>query len=302
MLGEILLKKEVLGYFYLVCTIIFFSTYEVVSKTLVGRINPIQINFIRFLIGGILLFVLLALKKDIKINTKDLFWAGIVGIINVVISMSLLQLSIYVSDSKASVVAVIFSSNPIFVAVFAGLFEKEKIGLYKVLGLSIGVIGLLTIFFEKISLSVSDYKCHILAILSAVFYGLYTVAGRKLSMKIGSLKMNSYSFIIGSIALLPFLIAFDLPVIRFDYSSIFQVVYLSVFVTGLAYYTYFKGLSIIGASSGSLVFFIKPALASFIAIIFLKEQPTVNLALGTILVIFGIMVTVYSDRIKQKIM
>lgn len=113
--------------------------------------------------------------------------------------------------------------------------------------------------------------------------------------------MNSYSFIIGSLILLPVLVSSERPVFAFDYSGIFQVAYLSVFVTGLAYLTYFMGLSITGASSGSLIFFVKPALASIIAVLFLKESASLNLIFGTILVIVGIVIVVYYVNIKEKI-
>ena len=36
------------GYLYLLTTIFFFSTYEVVNKVIAARIDPFQINFIRF--------------------------------------------------------------------------------------------------------------------------------------------------------------------------------------------------------------------------------------------------------------
>ncbi len=280
------MKNSTKGWLYLVCTIIFFSTYEAVSKTLVDKINPFQINFIRFFIGGIILLIFLVIKKDLAISLRDLLYASVIGILNVAISMNIIQLALYVSGSRASVVAVIFSSNPIFVCIFASMMDSERLNPAKIFGLFLGVAGIVTIFFEKMSFS--DFKSPLLALLSAVLYGLYTVWGRKLSVRIGSLKMNAYSFITGSLVLLPLLLIFKMPVVNFDYSGIWQVLYLSVFVTGIAYLTYFKGLSIAGAGKGSLVFFIKPVLASAIAVIFLSEHITVNLLAGTFLIVCSI--------------
>ena len=168
------MQNQKVGYLYLLNTVILFSTFEVVSKTLIGKVNPFQMNFIRFFTGGLLLFIFVIFKDKIKISNKDLLWVTIVGVLR-------------------------------------------------------------------------------------------------------------------------------LPVISFDYSGIYQVIYLSVLVTGLAYLTYFKGLSIVGASNGSLVFFIKPVLAGIIAIIFLKETATVNLFLGTALIITGIMVVIYWAEFKPRI-
>jgi len=290
------LESKNRGYLFLLSTILLFSTYEVVSKTLVGKIDPFQINFIRFLIGGVLLSAVLFFKGDFKIKFKDFLWVLAAGVINVVISMNLMQLSLYMDGAKASLSAVIFSSNPIFVSIFAMVWDKEKLSSGKIAGLLLGVAGIIVIFLNKLRFDNMNMLSPLFALFSAITYGLYTVIGRKLSVKIGSLKMNSYSFIMGSLVLLPILIIKGSPVITFDYSGIGQVLYLAVFVTGIAYLTYFKGLSILGAGKGSMVFFIKPVLASVLAIIFLKEGMSVFLVAGTALILSGIVLVLNTEN------
>lgn len=295
------MRADRLGFPYLLTTVVLFSTYEVVSKTLVGKIDPFQINFIRFFVGGAILFFITLLKADIKIGIKDMLWVSLVGILNVTISMNLLQLSLYAEGAKASIVAVIFSSNPIFVVLFSAVINKEKISLNKVIGLIIGLIGIIVIFIEKLEIDALNFRSPLLAFFAAVAYGLYTVIGGRVSSRIGSLKMNAYSFIIGSLFLLPLLLSFHIPVATFDVTGIWQVLYLSVFVTGLAYLAYFKGLAVVGASKGSLIFFAKPVLASLIAIIFLRERPTLYLFAGTFLIIAGITAATHWTKIKSRL-
>jgi drug/metabolite transporter (DMT)-like permease len=289
------------GYLCIINTVLLFSTYEVVSKTLVGKIDPFQVNFIRFLLGGIILFLFLLYKRDLKIDRKEILVIVLVGFINVVVSMNLLQLSLYMKGAQASLCAVIFSSNPIFVSIFAYFLDKEKLNPVKVGGLIFGILGIVIVFYDKLNIDSIDIRSPIYALLSAVSYGLYTVLGRKQAVKIGSLKMNSYSFIAGSLLLLPVLLVVKgTNVIQFDYSGAVQVIYLAVFVTGIAYLTYFKGLSVLGAGKGSMVFFIKPALASGIAIVFLKEQPSIYLASGTIFILAAIILVLNSEKIADK--
>ncbi|AFK87266.1 MULTISPECIES: DMT family transporter [Thermoanaerobacterium] len=79
------------GYIYLIVTVLFFSTYEVVGRTLTGIINPLQINFIRFFIGGLILLPV-AIKniksKNLHIALKDFWLLVLIGLTNVVFSMS----------------------------------------------------------------------------------------------------------------------------------------------------------------------------------------------------------------------
>lgn len=299
------MKKDFLlvrGYVFLFITIIFFSTYEVVSKTIVNSINAYQINFIRFFLGGLILFVILAIKKDLKIGKREFVTVILIGLINVVISMNLIQLSLYVPGSLAAVVAVIFSSNPVFVMIFSAIIDKEKIRLFNVIGLITAFTGIVIVFADEIVLGVGGgLQSPILALLSSVFYGLYTVLGRKLSVKMGSLKMNAYSFLAGSIILLPLMFSIGVPIVKFNYSAIWQVLYLSIVVTGVGYFLYFKGLSIVGASKGSLTFFFKPVIAANLAIIFLGEKPSINLFIGIILILLGILLATYWQQINEKI-
>ncbi len=70
------------GFIYLVITIILLSTYEVVCRTMVGKISPVQVSFIRFFFGGVILLpaALLDLKqREVKLNRKDLIEMALLG-------------------------------------------------------------------------------------------------------------------------------------------------------------------------------------------------------------------------------
>ena len=62
--------------------------------------------------------------------------------------------------------------------------------------------------------------------------------------------MNAYSFLFGSLMTIPLLLLLDIPVFQFDVTILPQILYLSIFVTGIAYLTYFMGLAQAGASKG----------------------------------------------------
>ncbi|WP_461205266.1 DMT family transporter [Clostridium sp. DL1XJH146] len=294
------MKKNNLGYFYLLNTIIFFSSIEVVSIFTVGKITSFQLNFMRFFFGGLFLLGILILnKEDLKISKNDFIWVLLIGILNVTISMNLLQLSLTIENAKASVVAVMISSNPIFVTIFTAIIKKEKIELYKIIGLVIGVLGIVIVFMQELDIANMEYKSSLLALIASIIFALYTVMGKKVASKVGSLKMNAYSFLSGSVIIIPFLLIFDIPVFKIHTSLIIPIAYLAFFVTGIAYVTYFKGLEIVGASKGSLVFFAKPVIASFLAIIVLHEKATLNLLLGTLLIIGGIYIVLYGKKIMK---
>jgi len=74
------------GYILLGITILLFSTIEVVASTMKDLINPLQLTFIRFLIGGVVLLPLVIKERE-KVQAKDLLFFLCLGILNIFISM-----------------------------------------------------------------------------------------------------------------------------------------------------------------------------------------------------------------------
>ena len=119
---------------------------EVALKLISGQFNPIQLNFSRFLVGGLVLipFAVRELKKrGRKLDGKALGSFALLGLMGIAVSMSLYQLS--VTRIQASVVGVLFSSNPVFVTLFAFLLLHETISKNQIAGLVLDVAGIVLI-------------------------------------------------------------------------------------------------------------------------------------------------------------
>ncbi|MEA4962567.1 DMT family transporter [Lutispora sp.] len=277
------------GYFYLGITILIFSTLEVVSSSLKGLIHPTQLIFIRFLIGGLALLPWVIAKKE-KISVKDwMFFAGL-GILNTVISMGSLQLAI--SMGKASTAAILISSNPIFVVMFSYLLLKEKITKNSIICMILGIIGITLIIYKGGSGGDTAMSLF-LGIVASLTFGLYSVLGKMKADNISSITMISLSAIIGAICTIPLLLYMGLPVLYFPREGFFRIMYLGLILSGFAYITFIEALKILSASKGSMVFFLKPAVATVLAVIFLGEKISAKTILGMAFVAAGILINFY---------
>lgn len=269
-------------------TVLFFSTFEVVSRTLKGQVNPLQLNFLRFFGGGLFLlpFALRDLRyRGVRLRLADVGALLFVGALNVGVSMTLLQFGIDLSS--ASIAAVVFSSNPLAVCLAAALVLGETLTWQKLCGVSLGFLGLV-IASSRSGGGASYYLGVLLAFSSAVVFGFYTVVAKRFALRYGSLAMNSLSFVFGSLLLLPLLKLLALPAFAVSPTAWLRIAYLSICVTGIAYFTYFSGLSLCDTSLGSMVFFVKPVLASLLAAAVLGEALTWRLGAGILLVLLGI--------------
>ena len=186
------------GYVYIVLCAVIFSTMEVMLKTVHGVFAPMQITCLRFLVGGILLIPFASRsikKKNASLSRKDIGFFALSGFLCVVIAMSLYQMS--VTYTRASVVAVIFSCNPIFVTVFAHLFLHEDIHRNHIIALILELTAALIIIdlnlfidvplFENIPASAIPALLYICCINSAAGFVCHMMAMEKTSAQEASL-------------------------------------------------------------------------------------------------------------------
>jgi len=288
------LNKDILIlHFYCILSIFFFSTIEVVGKLIDSEVTPYAITAWRFFIGGIILLPL-ALREIIRskkyLVIRDYINIILAGVLNVSISMLLLQLSVYYG--KASLSAVIVSTNPLFVTILAFFFIKEKINKFHLIGIAIGLIGLLCILYgEKSILSKSlSLKFGVLfGFAAAITFAVYTVYSKNLITKYGNMPTLSIAFIGGAISLFIYsaLIGKSLA-IQPNMLNLLSLLYLSVFVTGIAYIIYFYAVNKIGAANAAQYFFLKPPIAATLAWFMHNEQIRLIQLIGIVLIMFSL--------------
>lgn len=293
------------GYLYIILATFFFSSMEIALKISAGSYNPIQLTFLRFLIGALVLLPLAVReirKKQISFRFSDWKFFSLTGFICVVVSMILYQLGIVFS--KASVVAVLFSCNSVFVILFAYLVLAEKIYRHTILSIVISVAGMLVII-NPAHLS-GNAAGIVFSIGAAITFALYNVIGRTRSDRYGGITLTCFSFLFGCAEMLIFIavthisaaadwfagVGFpmfaNVPILAGIQPSLLPgLIYVGIFVTGLGYTFYFRAMEETSAATASLVFYIKPVLAPIFAFIVLKEPITMQMSIGILLIIIG---------------
>jgi len=283
-----------LSYLYCLAAIVIWSSLEVTGKLVGAAIDPFTLTAWRFIIGGLILLPLaIRQNKDsgIHLTKSSILRIGSLGILNVCVSMLLLQLAIYYG--KASLCANIISMNPLFVSIFAAMLIGEPLTQVKSISLIIGISGLGFIILGEPSLfsntSPNLTIGIILALLASFTFGLFTVLAKKSVHDYGNLTTNSVSFLTGGILLLIFITIIGKPVFFvINITNIAYMCYLGFVITGLSYLLYFEGMKKIGASRASMYFFLKPALATLLAYIVLNEKMALWQITGIVLIMIGL--------------
>jgi drug/metabolite transporter (DMT)-like permease len=308
---------------YIVLATILFSSMEIALKTIAGRFNALQLNFLRFGIGGLFLlpFALRSLKKrGVSLGPRDWAFLALSGLTCVVLSMGLYQLAI--QYCKASIVAVLFSCNPVFVIPLAALFLKERIRGSTLVSLAASVAGMLCIV-DPAGLGAGGALGGIgpgiaLTLGSAAVFAAYGVMGKARGGRMGGLATTAFSFILGSVELLV-LIALshaplmaralrslglgsfaDIPLTAGLELGILPIfAYISLCVTGIGYAAYFMAIESSSAATASLVFYVKPALAPILALAILGEAIAPSTIAGILLVTLGSAIAFIGPRLAR---
>ena len=267
------------GYVYIALCAVIFSTMEVMLKTVHGVFAPMQITCLRFLVGGILLIPFASRsmkKKNASLSRKDIGFFALSGFLCIVIAMSLYQMS--VTYTRASIVAVIFSCNPIFVTVFAHLFLHEDIHRNHIIALILELTAAL-IIIDPIHATL-DPTGSVLAILSAVMFALYSVFGKKRTPRFGGIAVTCLSFLFGAGELV-FILLFgrtaagaslygavglnlfiDVPLFEnIPASAIPALLYICCINSAAGFVCHMMAMEKTSAQEASLIFFLKPILA-----------------------------------------
>lgn len=289
------------AYGFVVLTALLFSTMEVACKVAGNDLDPFQLTFLRFLIGGLILLpfgITEMKKKEIKLNRKDLLNLLCVGTIGIPVSMVLFQIGIM--NCNASSASVMFSVNPLFTMVCAHLLTNEKVTKYRLAALAVGIIGLFFIIRPWDVQEGNTAYGTVCLLLAAITFGFYTVAGKITSQKIGSVAQAAISFLMGSVVLLVVIIIAGKPVFDGIADNIPIVLYTGIFITGLGYYFYFTSIKLSDATTGSFAFFLKPALAPIIAVIVLGETILWNTFVGIGIILIASYMNIRYQKKKLK--
>ncbi len=295
-------QKSSIGYVYIALCTLIFSTMEVMLKmpAVSGVFKPMQITVERFLIGGLCLvpIAVSALKKrGVRLNGHDLGYLALTGFLCVPVSMVLYQLAI--SYGKASVVAVLFSGNPLFVTLLAFLILGEAIRWNNIAALALEICGIVAIINPFSAGGDISIPSVIMAITSALVFALYSVLGKKLTVRCGGIVVTCGSFLFGGAELLLLLLLGYLSPVQGLYNSIGLTMFCDVpLIQGINLTTlpYFLFICIVNSAAGyvfhmmamektsaattSLVFFFKPIIAPLVALAVLGEKITLPMTVG----------------------
>ncbi len=272
---------------FLFC-IIMCSSIDVTLKLASLRMNAIQLCFWRFLCGGLscLPIALRTVNEQRKAKRSSVSPMLFSGLLMVVLSTVLYQVAL--SVGKASVVSVLYSCSPIFVAIASWAMLGERLRWDTVLSSALYVAAVAVLILGGRSGS-SLLSC-ILILLSAALLAVYNVLGQRWSDRFPPSVYVSFTFLFGALELLLLVwishipsvaelnrqfgleLFVDIPLLdHIDGEIMPALLYVGIVATGMNFLAMQVATKELGAVTTSLIFYFKLIFAPLLALVILKE-------------------------------
>lgn len=295
-------KKQMVGHITALLTIVLWGTTFISTKILLIDFNPVEILFIRFIIG--LVALMLVAPSRMKVNNirhEVLFaLAGLTGI-----TLYYLLENIALTYSLACNIGVVLSVAPMFTAILAHFFlEGERLRFNFFLGFLVAIIGIFIISFEGQTTLQLNPLGDILAILAAFVWAIYSIITKKISSYgYNTIHITRRTFTYGILFMLPTLgfFGFDITMNQlFKPLNLFNILFLGLGASATCFVTWNYAVKLLGAVKTSVYIYLAPVVTIITSVLVLHERITPLAAFGTILTFAGLIISESKISMKKK--
>lgn len=296
-------KDYYIGISLAVLATIIWSGNFVISRAVNQEIPPVSLAFYRWALATVLITPLAyqkfkQQKQLIFQNWKYLFWVSLSGI-------TLFNTFVYVAGHYTSAINMALigtTSSPIFATIMAIIFLKEKLNIFRIVGMLICIAGIILLLsqgsWKKLaSFTFSTGDLWILA--GALAFAVYNILVRKKPAGITPVNFLFVIFLFGTLLLLPAYIielSFTKPV-QWNGNIIGSIIYLGLGTSVISFLCWNAALQKLGTGTTVLFGNLIPIFSTLEAVWLLGESINNIHIISGLLVIGGLVI---ANTLQQK--
>jgi drug/metabolite transporter (DMT)-like permease len=250
------------------------------------ELGPFLLMALRTGIAGVVLLPLLFIYKQQKSISGHWFAIFIGSLFNTTIPFVLFGYAVLTLTAGLS--SILNATTPMFAAIVAYFWLKDKLSISAIVGLVVGFLGVYILMSDKLSGQQQQYILPTLAILGATLcYGIGANFTKKYLQGIKPLALATSSQLCAAGVLIPISL-FNLPSELPSFSAILAVSTLGVLCTGVAYVIFFRLIAEMGPAKAVSVTYLIPVFGLIWGILFLDEKITSAIILGCVVILLGV--------------
>lgn len=235
-------------------------------------------------------------EKKALLSRKDYLWLVFFGFVGYYLASYFDFVGLrYI---KASLERIILFVYPTIVLLFNKLFLKKPINKLQKLAILITYIGIIITFSSEVTVSGSNtYLGGFFVLLSAITYASYLVGSGWLIPKFGVMRFTAYAMLVSCICVFVHYGLFSrVDILNYPWQVYALGLAIAVFATVIPSFLVSMSIKLINSSNFAVVAGVGPISTIILAVIFLDETLTMLQVLGTLVVIFGILLISKSKK------
>ncbi len=247
--------------------------------------GPIALITVRIGVAALFLSMFLLTKtrrEEFIQHWRTLAWVGITN--SALPFCFLAYASLTLSGGNVSILN---AMTPVFTALIAHIWLKDRMTMLQFIGLVISIAGLLVLVWDKVSFTFESLWPILAGITAPLFYGIASNGTKKYLSDVTPLTATAGSLFFASLFML-LIVPFFLP----DFTGIsntdwIYAIILGLVCTALAYLIFFKLIHNIGPSRAVSVTFLVPIFAFIWGYLVLNEVVTLRMWGATVIILVG---------------
>jgi len=275
------------------------GTASVLMRYFVGILEPVEIAFMRYLLGGFLILPLFFIFRSSNLTKNLLFKSAALGILFFGIFPFLFaEAFVYTSAARG---ALVLATMPIWTMIIGKAIGHEKVSLLSLVAVSLVLFGLFVSLSDKLFLSTGEevtFKGELIMLLAAICGAIYAAFSKQVLKQIPATTMSPIAMLAGCFFLMPFAVNNNVyeHVIALTDTQLWLVVYIGIATGGIAFFLFNWVLTRTTATFNTLFVTLNPIVAIFLGYLFLGEAINTNFIIGVLIVFSGLALAVYSQR------
>lgn len=277
-----------LGISYAALAVLFFSISPVLTRWAAITLSAFEITAGRLLTAGVVVLMLAMWRRQSlpARHTWPRFW--LFGLITA------LHFGFYIGSLQFTTIAhslALIYTAPIFVALFSWLFLQESLQARKWFGVLIAVIGVAVLAGFEPSFDRRMLIGDLLAVGSAICFGLYSVAGRSERLRTSLFGYAGTVYTLAALWMAP-AVALNFSPSGYTTLAIVSVLGLGLVPLALGHTFYNAALRQTSATLVNLIATQEVSGGILLGILLLNEIPSLNSIIGVLITLVGIILVI----------
>jgi len=203
----------------------------------------------------------------------------------------------------AGIGGLLYATQPLFIALLAAVLLGERLTIHIIFGFLLAIAGTVLLLWKDLAAGPETQSYAIGALLlvtACAAWAFYSVPGKVLFQRYGTLSMTAMSLLIATLPMLAFATSGTLDTVRaMTTRHWLELAYLAGFSTFIAMFTWTYGTARVSAATSGAFLYLIPVIAVFAGALLLGEPVMLTTVLGGLLILGGVAVAQFGHRVRK---